>query len=799
MVLAVSLRERRRALLARPGLRGADFCIAFAEEADAWLAHIADGAAGGRTDHLALVAVGGYGRRELCPYSDLDLVLVHDGRRRVAALADAIWYPVWDDGVTLDHSVRRPGEVLSAAAQDVRVALGLLDGRVVWGQETLAAPLIDAARAQWRGSLGGAWLTTLVEQTSARWARHGDVAFLLEPDLKEARGGLRDARMLHAITSAAPELSDAVDLEQVDAAAQVLLAARVELHRRAGRVLDRLVLQEQDQVAAALGCADANELMAEVAASGRTIAWACSDTLSRRHRLEGAPPGRRPRPVARRSRRRRWSAEDRGRASPAHGTPTLVEQGVVLLAGEVDLDPATPPVDDPSLPFRLAAVSAERGSPIRLGALRRAAERLPIMPDPWTHDVRDALVRVLATGPAGVEALEALDHAGLLERAIGEWALVRNRPQRNAYHRYTVDRHLLEAAAAGAAIAARVARSDLLLVGCLLHDIGKGMPGDHTEAGVTLVERIGRRMGFSEDDVAVLVGLCRHHLLLADVATRRDLEDPATVEMVARAVGSSERLHLLAALTEADSRATGPAAWGPWKATLVSELVERVDRLLGGRPAPLPAPHPAARHASLVDRVRTGGRPAVWLDPPILVVVALDRLGLLSSVAGVLALHGLDVRRADASSTAGIAVEEFVIATDRDRWPEAASFLRDLDAVLAGRLELEARLAARVADYAGTRRLHASGPVRCRVSMDVDASVASTVIDVQAADEVGLLHRLSGVLSSCDLDVVSARVSTVGDTVVDAFYVRDRTGRKVTDPCVLRRIERSIVTALEDA
>lgn len=780
MTDAVSLRERRRALLETPALRGADFSAALAAEADRWLAAVSTRAARGRAEQVALLAVGSYGRREPSPYSDLDLVLVHDGRRAVTELAEAIWYPVWDDGMTLDHSVRRPHEVLAAAAGDLRVALGLLDGRRIWGDEEIAARLLTEARTQWRTSQGDAWLALLVAQMSARSARYGDLAFLLEPDLKEARGGLRDALALHAIAAAVPDLRPSMNLDDVDAAARVLLGVRVELQRVAGRALDRLVLQDQDQVATALGYADADALMADVAAAGRTIAWACTEALSRHHRWEAAG-GRRGRPSAQSGRQ----------------DPTVVEPGIVLALGEVDLDANAPVATDPALPLRLAAAAAEHGASIAPGALQTLAASSSV-PDPWPDSMREALVRALAAGPPAVVALEALDQAGLLVRLIPEWSLVRNRPQRNAYHRYTVDRHLLEAAAEAAALAGGVSRPDLLLVGCLLHDIGKGMPGDHTDAGVVLVDRVARRMGFPEADVAELVALCRHHLLLADVATRRDLEDPVTVAAVCRALGNPHTLHLLAALTEADSLATGPAAWGPWKAALVAELVDRVDRSLAGLPAPAAPPHPAAQHATLAAAVRANGRPAIRMDPPRLVVAALDRLGLLASVTGVLALHGLDVRQADISSVEGVAVEEFAIETERERWPDPAQVLSDLDAVLAGRMDLAARLATRAADYAGARRPRAARPARPSVEIDVEASVASTVVDVHTGDQVGLLHQLALALARCELDVVSARATTVGDTVTDAFYVRDAEGRKITEPSALQRIEQAIIAALTD-
>ncbi len=787
---AVSLRERRQALLARPDLRGRRFCHAYAAEADRWLAGLCEQATGDR-ERVALLAVGGYGRGELCPHSDLDLVLVHDGRRDVAELAEAIWYPVWDEGVHLDHSVRRPKDVLSAAAADLRVALGLLDARLVWGDHEVASPLVAAARAQWRKRLAASWLPALSAQMSERWARHGEVAFLLEPDVKEAQGGLRDAHALRAMATGAPDLARSADLQAVDAATGTLLAARVELHRVAGRALDRLLLQEQDQVASALGYPDADALMAAVAAAGRTIAWTCTSAWRRRHRWEPPEPGG----IGGRARRRRSQAAAVGPPAPPVERPGD-EPGVLVVHGEVTLAAGADERADPSLPLRVAAVAAERSATIAPDALRRLSSVTPPS-DPWPSEARLALVRLLAQGHRAVDALEALDHVGVFVRLIPEWELVRNRPQRNAYHRFTVDRHLLEAAANAAALAGRVSRPDLLLVGCLLHDIGKGMPGDHTDEGVRLVARVGRRMGFDEDDVTTLVTLCRLHLLLADTATRRDLEDPATVAAAAKLVGDRETLHLLWALTEADGLATGPAAWGPWKAGLVADLVSRVGNALAGEPVDAgPQVRLGERYGALVAQVRAEGHPVVQVDPPRLVVAAPDRRGLLASVAGALALHGLDVRGADVSTDAGVAVEVFVLDVTQARLPDAERLRADLNAVLAGDLDLPRRLEAKAQDYAGARRPSAPHPVEPSVTVDVGASASSTVVEVRAPDEVGLLYRVTRALFDCGLDVVTARVSTVGDEVVDAFYVRDGAGSKVTEPALLERVEQSALDAL---
>ncbi len=767
MAAEASLRERRNRLLAEPGLMGVEFCRRYADEADAWLSELADRAAGDNKRHLALVAVGGYGRRSLCPFSDLDVVLVHDGRRDIGAVADGIWYPVWDEGVHLDHSVRRPAEVLSAAAEDARVALGLLDGRLVWGEPRVTEPLLEKSRAAWRERLGTKYLPVLEVQMAERRKTAGDVAFLLEPDLKESHGGLRDVSVLRAISAYAPLLADYADLASLDEAAGLLTTVRVELHRMAQREHDKLLLQDQDHVAAALGFPDADELMLAVSTAGRQIAWVSDDAWRRRRLWDPTPPPKR--------RFGRGAPDARPRHAEVDLGPDMVE-----VDGEIALTPLAPVSDDASLPLRLAATAGALDRPIAKGSLHRLADRMPSPGDPWTPETRAALVALLGLGRPAVDKIESLDQHGLLVRLIPEWSAVRNKPQRNAYHTYTVDRHLLEAVALAAELTDTVERPDLLLVGTLLHDIGKGFPGDHTAVGIDVVERIATRMGFTSADVEVLVDLVRHHLLLPDAATRRDLDDPTTIARVARAVGDRLTLHLLAALTEADSRATGPSAWGPWKAGLVAELVRRTDRVLQGETA-LAGPDPIlAAHQDLIGEVGQSGLPSVLLQPPQVIVAAPDRRGLFSSVAGALALNGMNVRAANVSGEDGVAVEVFTVEVARGTWPDTAKLREDLDAVLSDRMSIGERLSERERVYP-RRRSSAAHLPGSDVSVDNEASDTATVMEVRAPDEIGLLHRITRALFESNLDVVSARVSTLGEIVVDAFYVREPDGSKVTD------------------
>ncbi len=281
---------------------------------------------------------------------------------------------------------------------------------------------------------------------------------------------------------------------------------------------------------------------------------------------------------------------------------------------------------------------------------------------------------------------------------LPEWEPVRSKPQHNPYHRFTVDRHLIEAAVEAAALRHRVARPDLLLLGAWLHDLGKGYPGDHSEVGAQLMETISARLGFPPHERAMLVTLARDHLLLPDAATRRDVRDPVTVTRVAETVGDLQTLELLHALSEADGKATGPSAWTPWKAALVEELVAAVAARLAGWPEePGFGLDPAL--AQLV--VEADGGLLVHVDGSTLVVIGPDRPGLFCELTGVLCLHGLEVVAADLWSAPGvgegIAVDTFVFQRIGDGGPDWDRFRADLERALDGGLALEARVAGEIA------------------------------------------------------------------------------------------------------
>ncbi|EFG64557.1 HD domain-containing protein, partial [Streptomyces sp. SPB074] len=480
------------------------------------------------------------------------------------------------------------------------------------------------------------------------------------------------------------------------------------------------------------------------------------------------------------------------------------------------------PERDAVLPLRAAAAAAQAALPLSPHAVRRLATACPPLPTPWPAEAREELVTLLGAGRPTVDVWEALEAGGLVTRLLPDWERVRCRPQRNAVHTWTVDRHLVETAVRAAALTRRVSRPDLLLVAALLHDLGKGWPGDHSVAGEIIVRDVAARIGFDAADVATLATVVRHHLLLVETATRRDLDDPATVRGVADAVRDVATLELLHALTEADALATGPAAWSTWRASLVADLAARVAGALSGAepPAPEAAALTAEQERLAVEAYRTAepvlnlrtrneeepGDTADDAQAPVgveLLVAVPDQPGVLPAVAGVLAMHRLTVRTAEfrtteipgelrtardvaadtsrdvapggegAGGATAVLVLDWRVSAAYGSLPQASRLRADLVRALDGSLDIRGRLAERDAAYPRRKGLSVP-PARVRVAPA--ASRSATVIEVRAQDAPGLLHRLGLALDNAGVRVRSAHASTLGANAVDAFYVTGADG-----------------------
>ena len=743
-----------------------------------WLTDIWTAATrGARLNGVALASVGSLARGDAGPLSDFDLVLLHDGRsmssNEITALADRIWYPIWDGGAKLDHSVRTVNQCRTVAAGDLSTAVGLLDLELVAGDEQVVAAARSTVGHDWRANARRR-LPQLVESLEARHHRHGDLAQTLEPDLKEARGGLRDMTVLRALTAA--WLADRPH-GQVDTAYGTLLDARDALHVVTGRGRDRLGLEDQDAVAALLGHTDADAMLVDVGTAARTVSYAIDGTVRR---------------AAQSQRARTLRVGPRRPVLQPLGFGLFEHDGEVVLGAHLD------PSGDPLLVLRAAIAAARRGLPLAPATLANLAAHAPAITAPWSPLARSLFVDLLAAGPGLIPVWEGLDLAGLIDAWLPEWSAVRSRPQRNAVHRHTVDRHLIETVVQATGLMRDVERPDLLLLAALLHDIGKILGAhDHSIVGAPLAATAARRLGLAEEEVEVVELLTREHLTLIDLATRRDPADRATISAVTDAVGGRrDVLELLRALTEADARAVGAAAWTEWRAQLLEHLVGGARAAMGDAVGP---PDEADETADLlppqiVAEIGTG-EPHVVVHPIggayRIDVFDRDRLGLFADTAGLLAAYGLIVRTARVRTQEGIAANTWQVDSPGGDAPDAAAIARGLLRLAEGDREplraLERRRTVSASSISAV--MSAPGPrVQTRAMVVPHASENLTVFEIRARDRPGLLHEVGMAFARAGLTVHSAHIATYAGQTLDTFYVSEFGGRTLAPARVAQTI-----------
>ena len=647
--------------------------------------------------------------------------------------------------------MRTVGEAVGVATEDLRVALGLLEVRHLAGDPELAERLSSSARQAWRAGMRGRF-DELVDTTRSRWQRSGEVAHRVEPDLKNGRGGLRDVQLLDALAAAQLVDRPAVD---VRSARGLMLDLRTELHRRAGRARDVLQAEDAHELAGVpdLGVADRYDLARSLSGAARTVVYATDVAL----------------------RSARAALPQRGlaalRRAPARRG---LDDGVVEQAGEVVLAREAQVSRDPALVLRLAAVAARTGLPI---AARHPATASPTPPPSCANRGRGprgpscwrCWARARARSTSSRRSTAPVCGGGCSRSGAPSATCRRATARTSGPSTATSSRSRARASE----LTTRVSRPDLLLLGALLHDIGKGRDEDHSVVGAELARHIGRRLGLWPADVDTLAAMVRHHLLLPHTAQRRDPEDPATVQRVVDTLdGDAVLLELLHALAEADALGTGPGVWTPWRATLMGDLVRRCRVVMAGEPVPGPEPLSEDRLALARGRRLDGPTRRSRIDAGdelttvTMTVAAPDRPGLLSRAAGVLALHSLQVHAAVLVEHDGVAVDSFTVSPRFGRLPEASLLREDLVRVLQGSLDLTARLAAKERDYSS--RVSTTSAAT-RVLWFDDEATGAVVLELRTADRIGLLYRVAASLEAQGIDVRWARVSTLGSSVVDAF------------------------------
>ena len=705
--------------------------------------------------NIALAAVGGYGRGELSPGSDLDLLVIHDGVAREEQLSDfvnALLYPLWDAGLPVDHAVRTRAQTRETANEDIRVAMGILDIRALEGNSDLInAVAIDVAE-DWRKN-SKRNLTKLRESSLERAERSGELAFLLEPDLKEARGGLRDINALRAIAFSGEEVA----LDRLSSAEALLSNVRDVLHGVSGKGRDQLLLTEQDRVSAEMHFVDADALMLEVARAARAVDYVMDLTW---HRID--------------------SSKSRGIFKKSK--PESLGKGVIALNNEVTIDSHSDILSDSGVGLRAAAIAAQRGLPLSIEACIHLADEFRPIPTPWPRSSREDLVTLIGAGSAMIRVFEALDQEGIIERWIPEWSHVRFLPQRNVLHRHTVDRHMLETAVRAAKLTRTVHRPDLLLVAALLHDIGKGFPDkDHSEYGEELMRPLALRLGFSESDSEVLALLVKQHLLLSSVATRRDLDDPATIEFVTSLIPDPEVLELLHALSIADGEATGKTAWSNWKAGLVADLVNRCIVSITGGTGIKPAEQLelSPEQLSRLDNKSLSLTITPRDDAYEIEILSPDQVGLLSAVAGTLSVLRLNVRSARTRTVGDAVAMNWIVTLDPNATlPSEGELTMTLRKSIAGEIDLAKKIDDRISNYRKAPGIPVPPPI---VTATNDIATQATVLEIRMHDRPGVLYSVARAISRFGVDIRAAIVSTLGAEALDTLYVTDFAGEALTE------------------
>lgn len=739
--------------------------VSFLESANKYLA---------KPELVSLAAVGGYGRGELFPASDLDLLILHSGSEKpevISEFVNAFLYPLWDQGRAIDHAVRTRSETRELANEDIRVALGLLDLRHVAGESELSNQVASDALENWRKGRDK-FLPKLRKSIHERENRSGELAFLLEPDLKEARGGLRDINALRAI-----EMSGAVSVSLARVAESEALLSNVRdvLHGENLKSRDLLLLTEQDRVASKMDYVNADALMLDIAKAARAVDYLMDSTWHRIDSTQGQS----------------WFSRRKNQN---------IDQGLVILNSEVAIEDGYDISSDCAIGLRAAAAAAQRGLPLSIDACVLLSEKFSALPDPWPKSVLNDLVSLIGAGSSMIRVFEALDQDGLIEKWIPEWSQVRFLPQRNVLHRHTVDRHMLETAVHAAALTRTVTRPDLLLVAALFHDIGKGFPDkDHSDYGEELIRPLAKRLGFEEKDCDTIALLVKEHLLLSAVATRRDLEDPATIEYVVEKIKEPESLQLLHALSISDGEATGKSAWSDWKAGLVSTLVSKCLAAMAGiKPVSQPELVPTG---SLEDDISItilkNEDNSDSLDNIEIEIIAKDQTGLLSAVAGLMTISRFNVRSAKTRTTNEIAVMRWIVELDANaELPSAEKLTEQLKKALSGELDLGRKIEERIDNYRKFPGIPTPPPV---VFAANDLATNATIIEVRMHDRPGILFNVTRAISRFGVDIKSAIVSTLGAEAFDTLYVTDLEGQPLTGEraqLLATKVENILITHL---
>lgn len=831
--------------------------------ADFTLDHIYPTAELTKGERLAIVAIGGYGRGEMAPFSDVDLLFLLPYKRtpRVEQVVEYMLYLLWDLGWKVGHAVRSVDECIRLSNEDMTIRTSLLEARFLWGENVLFQELRKRFAKDVVAASGSAtaFIEAKMGERNERHRKVGDSRYMLEPNIKEGKGGLRDLQALFWIAKYAYQVEEvsglvakgvllAEEAQRFAKAESFLWAARCQLHYLTGRQEDRLTFDQQPEMARRLGYTEhaGTSAVERFMKHYFMIAKDVGD-LTRIFCANLEQESRRAPRFA--FLRRRFAKPD--------------FNGFTLDAGRLNVKSERHFKDQPVDMIRLFHVAQDNDLDIHPNALRAITRALSSIGAKLRDDAEAnrLFLEILSSRKDPEIALRRMNEAGVLGRFLPDFGRIVGMMQFDMYHHFTVDEHTLFAIGILHKVETGQLRDEVplasevihtvnsrraLYVAMLLHDIAKGRGGDHSILGAKVAEKVCPRLGMSEEETETVVWLIRWHLAMSATAFKRDLDDEGTIGKFVDLVQSPERLKLLLCLTVADIRAVGPGRWNGWKATLLRQLYRRCEERMSGvvgdegRDSRVANAQSSLRagladwSAADIDAHLARGYPAYWLafnqqtlahharlmreaersQAPLtldtrvdrgrtiteVTVYTADHPGLFSRLAGALALAGADIVDARIfTMTNGMALDVFTVQAagggSFDSGDKLARLSVMVDKVLAGELRLADELAKRRQPQTARTRAFKVAP---RVLVDNTVTGNHTVIEVNGRDRSGLLYLLTRTLTQANLQIASAKISTYGNVAIDVFYVKDVFGLKVTHERKLAEIRTALLTALAD-
>ena len=806
---------------------------------------------------FAVVALGGYGRSELAPHSDIDVMFLHNGKRDTASagvLSEKMLYLLWDMGFSVGHSNRSLAECLAEAKDDSVTRNSLIDARLLWGSETLFESLVERLDEEIYSRQQRALLDEVLADRTARYEKFGNVACLQEPNVKETAGGLRELHTLLWATRAAygkAHLLDLVveeviaenDAKAMTAAYDFLLRVRNEMHFVTARRTDALTLDLQQQVARSFGYSDT----AEAQASESFM----RDYYLHAQRLNRLCDAHLQKALAKHTKKSWFS---RAKAMPAIG-------GFVLNNGVLDLDKAAPELDGQRMMLAFGYAQAT-GAPFSPSLQDTVQANLHFINKPFRGDAEAAqsFLKMLRVKGKVATGLRAMHELGFLGKFLPEFGRITCLVQHDLYHRFTVDEHTIRTIEVLDELVnsrnkhleryrnlySEISDPALLHMGLLMHDIGKGLGGGHTEKGVQIAERVCARLQLAPEATKQILFLVKQHLLMSHIAQRRDLSDAKVIRDFANKVGTLERLNMLTLLTYGDIHGVGPNVWNEWKDALIWELYikaravlapekaidhslealsERLVKMLASEMdeaevqkhfaqlpdeyARLTPPQAIIEHVRLAHSLNARTVKTIWrvnaqAHCTDLHICARDRRGFFANVAGTLTAQGVNILSVSLNTRAdGIIVDTFKVAdsvgeplSDPQRWEQIDDHLKR---ALTGELNVTEAVAKRLRAQASSTRYSkkkvAATPTK--IFWDNQSSEKRTIVEVRASDRLGLAYRIANALATLDLDIAFAKVATEKHLALDIFYITEASGRKLTDE-QLPQIETALYEALSE-